>query len=88
MQIQIANAIHNQFICLIPECEDDITEEDDAVDNSQWSLGDAQFPGVGLESLSNVVIVPFLQDKSTGGNEQHTSHQAEGDVDALVDWGR
>jgi len=73
---------------LISECEDHIAEEDDTVGNGQRTLGQCQFSGIGLECGMDEIIVPRLNDESTGGNEQYATDQAEEDVDALVDWGR
>lgn len=75
------------LLFLISEGEDDVTEENDAVDNGQTTLGQSQFTGIGFECWMNEIIIPFLNDESTGGNEQCTSDQAEENIDALVDWG-
>lgn len=65
---------------LVSEGEDDIDQEQDAIDNSQWALCDAKrLPVVWCEAnnLPTNTVVPVLQDQNTRSDEQGASNHRE-----------
>jgi hypothetical protein len=68
---------------LISECEDDIDEEDDAVDDGERALGDAS--GLVIlrdESLerTNSRVIPELDNEDSGEDEQDAADDREENV--------
>jgi hypothetical protein len=68
---------------LISECEDDIDEEDDAVDDGEGALGDAS--GLVIlrdESLERTDsrVIPELDDEDSGEDEQDAADDREENV--------
>lgn len=68
---------------LISECEDDVDQEDDAVDEGEGALGDAgglAVAGEGSDCLSAPAVVPVLQDENAAGDEQGSADQREEEI--------
>lgn len=78
-----------EFLNLISECEDDIKEEYDSIDNGNWALGDTERLSIVVNKTNDLGcwgIIPVLEDQDTGSNEHGTSQQWEEQVNSFVDW--
>lgn len=65
---------------LVSECEDNIDQEDDAVDDGEGTLGDASgFIVAGNRSMNLAwpAVIPVLQDQNSWGDEQSGSNHWE-----------
>lgn len=71
---------------LVPEREDNVQEEQDAVCDGQTALGWVKVSVVVEASQQAVlVVIPVWEDDSAGSDEQGRSDQTEENIDSLID---